>query len=108
MFTASDAYYIGLCIEWFLYGKISVLCALNCTLAKEVQLFPNLLGLYSGIFAMYLQRPQNKSRTASIIFYALCVLYVLSTANVVIDLVANIPVTEKVSNNSICMFIQLC
>jgi len=72
MFTASDAYYfIGLCIEWFLYG------------------------LYSGIFAMYLQRPQNKSRTASIIFYALCVLYVLSTVNVVIDLVANIPVTGK-------------
>ena len=65
--------------------------ALNCTRAKEVQLlFPN-LGLYSGIFAIYLQHTlaQNtgKSRTASIIFYALCVLYVLSTVNVVLDLV---------------------
>ena len=90
---------IDLCIEWFLYGKISILCALTCTLVKEVQLFPG-LGLYSGIFAMYLQCPQNKFRTASIIFYALCVLYVLSTVNVVLDLVALI--IEIVSNNLIC------
>ena len=48
---------------------------------------------------MYLQRPQNKSRTASIIFYALCVLYALSTVNVVVDLVTNIPIIGKVSNN---------
>jgi len=94
MFT--DAYFIGLCIEWFLYG------------------------LYSGIFAIYLQRPQNKSRTASIIFYALCVLYVLSTVNIVIDLVANIPVTEKLESftlyipilqtilNGCCDFLAQC
>ena len=51
---------------------------------------------------MYLQlgRPPNKSRTASIIFYALCVLYVLSTVNVVLDLLSNI--IERVSDNSIC------
>jgi uncharacterized membrane protein len=96
MFTKKDAFLIGLCIEWYLYGKISVLCALTRTLAKEVQLFPN-LGLYSGIFAMYLQHPQNKSRTASIIFCALCVLYVLSTINAVLDLVTII--IEQVSNN---------
>jgi hypothetical protein len=49
---------------------------------------------------MYLQHPQNKSRTASIIFYALCVLYVLSTVNAVLD---SVPViTELVSNNPIC------
>jgi hypothetical protein len=71
----------------------------NCTLAKE--LFPG-LGLYSGIFAMYLQCPPNKStgKTASIFFYALCLLYVLSTATVVVDLVTNI--LREVSNNSIC------
>jgi hypothetical protein len=44
MFTGSspgaDANFIGTCIEGFLYGKISVLCALTCTLAKEVQLLP--------------------------------------------------------------------
>ena len=54
-------------------------------LAKEVQLFP-CLGLYSGIFAMYLQCPSKKSRTAIILFYAVCLLYVLSTASFVSDL----------------------
>jgi hypothetical protein len=84
------------------------LCALTCTLPKEVQLFPG-LGLYSGIFAMYLQCPPNKSRstgrTASIIFYALCLLYVLSTTSAVVDLVAIIQfilASVEVSNNSIC------
>jgi hypothetical protein len=99
MFTEFDAAFIALCLEGFLYGKISVQCALTCALAKEVHLFPN-LGLYSGIFAMYLQRPPKKSRTASIIFYALCVLYVLSTVNVVLDLVNNIIQAEEANNNS--------
>jgi hypothetical protein len=79
---------------------------LTCTPAKEVQLFPAGLGLYSGIFVMYyLQRSSDsdnlKSKTAYIIFYALCVLYILSTVNVVIDLVGNTP-GFAVSNNSIC------
>ena len=90
---------ILICIEWFLYGKISTLCALTRTLVtKEIQLFPG-LGLYSGIFAMYVQYPQNKSRTASIISYALSFLYVLSTVSAVADLVALI--IEIVSNNPI-------
>lgn len=37
---------------------------------------------------MYLQRSPNKSRTAIVIFYALCLLYILSAATVVSDLVA--------------------
>ena len=47
-----------------------------------------------------MQRPPNKSRTASIIFYALCVLYVLSTVNIVLDLV--MAIIQQVSNNPIC------
>jgi hypothetical protein len=75
----------------------------TCTLAKEVQLFPAGLGLYSGIFAMYyLQRSSDKSRTAYIIFYALCVLYVLSTVNVVLDLVGNTLGLEVSNNSRIC------
>ena len=74
-------------------------CSLPCTLAKEVQLFHD-LGVYSGIFAMYLQvqRQSDKSisRTASIVFYAICLLYLLSFVS---DLVALI---FEVSNNSIC------
>jgi hypothetical protein len=53
-------------------------------------------------FILQLEHSQNnlKSKTeASIVFYALCVLYVLSTLNVVLDLVA---IIEEVSNNPIC------
>ena len=87
MFTEVDADFIALCLEWFLYGKISVPWALTCTvtLAKEVQLFP-CPGLYSGIFAIYLQCPKKDSRTAMIVFNVLCLLYLLSTATVVCDL----------------------
>ena len=100
MITAQEAYYIGLCLEGFFYGKIYVLCALTCiTLAEEVQLFLG-LGIYSGIFVMYLQCRSNNSKTTTVLFYALCVLYVLSTATIVCDLVSFI---LEVSNNSICV-----
>ena len=82
MITLQEASLIGLCLEGFLYGKMFNLYALIC--GKEVQLFLGLLGLYSGIFAIYLQSLSNKSRTA-IIFYSLCLLYVLSGATVVCD-----------------------
>ena len=99
MMSLTDIGLIDFCIEWFLYGKISIICALT----YPCQLLPG-LGLYSGIFAVYLQHrdSQNKSRTrtASIIFYALCVLYILSTVNVVLDL-ANF-IIQLVSNNPIC------
>jgi hypothetical protein len=99
---------IGLYVEGFFFGKISVLCqcALTCTLAKEVHLFLG-LGIYTGIFAMYLLCPLKESRTAIIVFYVLCLLYVLSMATVVIDL---LEVILEVSNNSICKIIimQMC
>ena len=85
-----------ICLECYLYGKLSVPC--TCSLAKEVQLFP-CLGLYSGIFVIYLQCPSKESRTAFIIFYVLCLLYVLSTATVVCDLMI---VINEVMNNFIC------
>ena len=85
MFPVNDAYFIGLCLEAFFYGTISIPCALNCTLAKKN---PG-LGLYSGIFAIYLQCPSNKFNlnATNIVFYALCLLYILSTATVASDLV---------------------
>ena len=108
MITWQESLFIGACLEGFFYGIISVLRAITCTLAKLVQIFlVHGLGLYSGIFAMYLQCPPNKSR-ASILFYALCLLYILSTATIVTDLVTLI---LEVSNNSICKNIilyQLC
>jgi hypothetical protein len=84
---------IGICLEWLLYGKI---------IANEVQLllilFTGLLGLYSGIFAIYIKCHWDKSDTkkGTIIFYALCLLYVLSTATIVCDIVI---IIIEVSNN---------
>ena len=74
--------------------------SLPSTLAKEVQLFPG-LGLYSGLLAIYFQHRSNQSTgaTPTIVFYAISLLYVLSTANFVSDLVALI---LEVSDNSIC------
>ena len=57
----------------------------NLSFAKEVQLFPG-LGIYSAIFVTYLQCRSPESRAANIVFYALCLLYILSTASVVMDL----------------------
>ena len=94
MITAQEAYFIGTCLEGFFYGK-QVLSALTCTLAKEV---PG-LGFYSGIFAIYLKCPSNKSRSSIILFYALCVLFVLSAATLVCDMVAFV---LEVSNNVVC------
>ena len=110
MITLQEAFYIGLCLEGFLYGKLSVLFALTyITLVEEVQLFYG-LGLYSGLFALYLQGPSKTSRMATIVFYALCLLYVLSIVQLVSDLVSFI--LEVSNKNSICsmndIFYQLC
>ena len=84
-------------------------CSLPCTFSKEVHLTPG-LGLYSGLLAVYFQCQSNESsgRTKTIVFYAICLLYVLSTLSFISDFVALI----LVSNNSICskniMFYQLC
>ena len=107
MITGREAFFIGTCLEWFFYGKKHSLSALTCTLANEFQLFPG-LGLYTGIFVLYLQCSLQKTRSSIIVFYTLCLLYILSTVTVVSDLVALI---LEVSNNSICkniVFYQLC
>ena len=46
------------------------------------------LGVYSGIFALYLQWPSDESRarSANVVFYILCLLYGLCAATVVSDL----------------------
>ena len=75
-------------------------CSLTCTLAN----IPG-LGIYSGIFVMYLQCQSDRStgRTATIVFYAICLLYILSTVSFISDLAAATVVLEPdVSNNSIC------
>ena len=98
----SELFVLSVCLEWFLHGKISVLCPLICMLLKKVQLFPG-LGIYSAIFIIYLHCVLSKeSRTTGIVFYALCLLYILSTAAVVSNLLGNV---IQVSNNSISKYI---
>ena len=59
------------------------------------------LGVYSGIFALYLQCPSDESRvrSANIVFYILSILYILCAATVVCDLLEGI---FGVSNKFIC------
>ena len=104
LFTYGDWCMIDLCLEGFFFGKISVILALTLNLAKEVQLFLA-LGIYSGIFAMYLQCPLKESRTAAIVFYVLCLLYVLSMASFIIDVLGFV---VAVSNNFIICKIIIC
>jgi hypothetical protein len=103
--AASEWYTYARCLEGFFFGKISVpcQCALT-TLAKKVQSFLG-LGIYSGIFAVYLQCPLKVSGTSIFVFYVLCLLYVLSMASIASDLLGSILVVVKVSNNSICKII---
>ena len=49
----------------------------------------SLSGLYSGIFVLYLQHHGSKkdaNKGSDIIFYALCLLYILSVTTIVLDL----------------------
>ena len=90
MTTVNESLFISLSLEGFLYGKT---CALTCTLDKEVQLFLG-IGLYSGIFTIYLLLSSSKKFRTTII-----ILYVLATATFVSDLGYLI---LYVSNNPIC------
>jgi hypothetical protein len=68
--------------------------------AKAVHISP---GLYSGIFLLYLQyRGSTKStdKANNIIFYALCALYFLSVAALLLD-VSDFVISQAVSNNSL-------
>ena len=56
--------------------------------AKAVQ-HCSISGLYSGIFAIYLQHcgsQQSTDRAKNILFYALWVLYALTTATIIVDM----------------------
>ena len=80
----NDFYYLGCCLEWFFFGMISVKPKL--LLAKAVQHW-SIPGLYSGIFAIYLQHrgSQSTDRARNILFYALWVLYVWTMATIIVD-----------------------
>jgi hypothetical protein len=59
-------------------------------------------GLYSGIFAMYVQchasKKGNNNAKQQVVFYALCMLYVLSVALNALDIATYVTI-QFVSNN---------
>ena len=93
-----DCYYLGICLAGFLFGTISVLQLPALPLAKAVSFpFP---GFYSGVFVLYLQCHASRTDTVkskSIIFYALCSLYILSVGTIGFDIVSFVTTTQ-VSN----------
>ena len=79
--TPAAFLYFARCLEGFFFGTISV----NLSPPKLLKLpnippIPNLTGLFSGIFAMYLGHHgsrQSIDKEKKILFYALWVCYVL-------------------------------
>ena len=78
---------LGVCIEGFFLGKVFQFESFNTTSAK---LFPD-TGLYTAIFIMYLQHQASKRSVIDIVqnvlFYLICILYVLSVVTIIGDTV---------------------
>ena len=81
-----DFQLFGFFLQGFFFGMISV----NSQSQAVRQWHCPIPGIYSGIFAMYLQHHGSQKSTdkaKNIIFYALCALYALSMADTIIDLI---------------------
>ena len=99
--TFGDLDCIRLSVEGFLYGMISILLFSGGMpqVTKAVQHY-TILGLYSGILIMHLQYTASKkdfNERNNILLYALCLLYVLSLATLVLDV--GIFFSKSVSKN---------
>ena len=85
-FTGAVIYYLAKCLEGGLFGEL---------VYASVKIDNNpISGIYSGLFAIYLACQAMKRETdnskPTIIFYALCILYVLTLALFAIDIVPSI------------------
>ena len=109
MITSEELDLLYMCFEWFLYGKIFFLCALTCTLLKKV--FSG-LGIYSGIFAIYIQCPSKESRTQEYFFFLSVIQLHLRTLPVQLQsdsqpLLFRIKIVQTTTNGC-CDFIAQC
>jgi len=94
--------YLATCLEGLFYGMISIL-GLSHPLLKQFKFYP-VPGLYCGIFAMYFQYHASIKGTKNMLpFYALSVLYLLSTGIFACDIVVHQDLS--VSNNELFFFI---
>ena len=96
--TIENIGYLSYCLEGFFFGDLSQICSTTVTapLSKEV----SVLGLYSGVFAMYLQYHSLSAKGADnarqTFSYALCVLYALAVAFIAFDIVIFVAVLTSV------------
>ena len=85
-----DCFYLGVCLEGFFFGAISVL-QLPCPFLRKSNIpTPSFPGLYSGIFALYIQCHASRTdavKANNILFYLLCCLYFLSIATISVEMV---------------------
>lgn len=77
-----DFSYLGLCLEAFFYGTISI--------RRPVMPLISIPGIYSAIFFMYLRYhvQRGSDRVKNVLFIAICVLYVLSFAIIILDIMS--------------------
>ena len=85
----TDFVYLAACLEGFFFGVIHIYSLI--VISKLIKHYP-IPGLYSGIFAVYLQCHASQNRTAkgiNIAFYALSALYVLSAVSTTVEITFN-------------------
>ena len=99
---------------WNMLSRLLLRCDICSTIATPLTKAvkyppPPFPGIYSGIFVLYLQYHASKTDTVqannNILFYGLCLLYVLSVATIGFDIVSFV-ITTKVSNNERLFFNQ--
>ena len=94
--TLGEIAYLAACLEGGLFGELFYRLLVHASCKIDNNLIP---GIYSGLFAIHLALHATKRETDSdssrpnIIFYALCVLYVLTGAFLSIEIVP-IPVSD--------------
>src|ERR1700735_3102039 len=82
--------YLSGCLGGFFFGTLSAfhLSRLKSEASKAVKHYP-VPGLYSGIFALYLQyhgSQKGTNKTRNILLYTLSVLYILSVTTIVLHI----------------------
>ena len=81
-------------MESFLFDMIYIFWLLGTNLLIQYNI-TLVLGIYSGIFAMYLGYYSSQKDTKSILFYAVCVLYALTMTKLVLNFMTFGPLVSK-------------
>ena len=107
-------YSCSLCLLWTMSGRVLLWYDIRQPVRPNLLKVPNIyptLGLYSGIFAIYLAHRgsrQSTDKAKNILFYALCVLYALTAATNIIDiLVSSWPDLVSVDDHGCLILFQL-